>query len=198
VNDVSVADNRAYVATGKWGLEVFELGSFASPPWISLQPLDSSRTVGQTVTFKVSAIGDSPLSFQWRKSGVNLVNGGNLSGVTSTNLMLTNIQMSDAGNYSVVITNFYGSVTSRVATLIVEPSLLLIVSTNSSYGITNGIFGFTLSGPPGQTVVTEATTNLANPVWLPIQTNELDGSPVSFSDPQWTNYPGRFYRLRLQ
>jgi hypothetical protein len=41
-----------------------------------------------------------------------------------------------------------------------------------------------------------ACTNLANPVWLPVSTNTLSGSsPSSFSDPQWTNYPNRYYRF---
>jgi hypothetical protein len=37
---------------------------------------------------------------------------------------------------------------------------------------------------------------LANPVWSPLQTNTLTGGSCYFSDSQWTNYPGRFYRLR--
>jgi hypothetical protein len=45
-------------------------------------------------------------------------------------------------------------------------------------------------------VVVEACTNLANPDWQPVQTNLLATGSVYFSDPQWTNYPGRFYRLR--
>jgi hypothetical protein len=39
-------------------------------------------------------------------------------------------------------------------------------------------------------------TNLANPTWYPLQTNTLTGGSFYFSDPQWTNYPGRFYRIR--
>ncbi len=40
----------------------------------------------------------------------------------------------------------------------------------------------------------EAATNLANPVWIPVSTNPLTGGTNYFSDPQWTNYPERFYR----
>ena len=46
------------------------------------------------------------------------------------------------------------------------------------------------------TVVVEACTNLANPAWHPIGTNTLISGSAYFSDPQWTNYPARFYRLR--
>jgi hypothetical protein len=42
--------------------------------------------------------------------------------------------------------------------------------------------------------VVEASTDLIN--WQPVQTNTLTSGSVYFSDPQWTNYPGRFYRLR--
>jgi hypothetical protein len=45
-------------------------------------------------------------------------------------------------------------------------------------------------------VVVEACTNLANPIWYPLATNTLTGGSYYFNDPQWTNYPSRFYRLR--
>ena len=59
-------------------------------------------------------------------------------------------------------------------------------------------FAFTINWAGGQTVVVEACTNIFNPVWLPIQTNMLSSNSVSFCDPQWTNYPGRFYRISSQ
>ena len=57
-------------------------------------------------------------------------------------------------------------------------------------------FGFNISWASGSTVVIEAATNLANLVWFPIQTNTLTGDSLYFGDPDWTNYPGRYYRLR--
>ncbi|HLX70563.1 MAG TPA: hypothetical protein VKV04_13135, partial [Verrucomicrobiae bacterium] len=60
-------------------------------------------------------------------------------------------------------------------------------------------FGFNISGPTNATIVVEACADLANPVWLPVSTNTLDSSGMSFfSDPQWTNYPSRFYRTSSQ
>jgi hypothetical protein len=41
----------------------------------------------------------------------------------------------------------------------------------------------------------EASEDLANHVWLPLQTNALTSDTLYFSDPQWTNYPSRFYRI---
>jgi hypothetical protein len=60
--------------------------------------------------------------------------------------------------------------------------------------LTNG-FGFTITGTPNIPVVVEACANLANPVWNPLQSLILINGSIYFSDPQWTNYPGRFYRL---
>jgi hypothetical protein len=57
-------------------------------------------------------------------------------------------------------------------------------------------FGFNITATNNFTVVMEACTNLANPVWTPLQTLTLTNGSIYFSDSQWTNYPGRFYRLR--
>jgi len=56
--------------------------------------------------------------------------------------------------------------------------------------------GFDTTG--ASSVVLEACTNFASPVWLPIQTNSVSSGTSYFDDPDWTNYPVRFYRLRLQ
>jgi hypothetical protein len=53
-----------------------------------------------------------------------------------------------------------------------------------------------ITGSSGLVIVVQACTNLANPVWLPVATNIITSGISYFSDPQWTNYPGRFYRLR--
>jgi hypothetical protein len=59
-----------------------------------------------------------------------------------------------------------------------------------------GQFNFNITGPTNLAIVVEACTNLANPVWLPVSTNTFSASGTSsFSDPQGTNYPNRFYRF---
>jgi hypothetical protein len=63
-------------------------------------------------------------------------------------------------------------------------------------GVQKNQFRFNINWTSDQTVVVEACTNLFNPDWQPVQTNALTGGMAYFSDPQWTNYPGRFYRLR--
>jgi len=56
-------------------------------------------------------------SFQWQQNGTSLTDGGNISGSASSNLMIRNLSSADVGNYSVVVSNMYGAVTSQVDTL---------------------------------------------------------------------------------
>jgi hypothetical protein len=56
-------------------------------------------------------------------------------------------------------------------------------------------FGFNITGPTNVTIVVEACTNLANPIWLPVSTNMLSGATSSFTDPQRANFPNRYYRF---
>ncbi|HVM49879.1 MAG TPA: hypothetical protein VMU04_17755 [Candidatus Acidoferrum sp.] len=58
-------------------------------------------------------------------------------------------------------------------------------------------FTFTkLAWAGGRLVVVEAATNPAQASWIPLVTNTLAADTWFFSDPQWTNYPARFYRVR--
>jgi hypothetical protein len=70
------------------------------------------------------------------------------------------------------------------------------VQMDASLGVQANQFGFNINWASGQTVVVEASTNLSNPDWQPVQTNTLTTGSAYFSDSQWTNYPSRFYRLR--
>ena len=84
-----------------------------APPTVTIPPRSQSVLLGQTTSFGVAAAGTPPLNFQWQ------LNGTNISGATTNPFTLANIQLSDAGNYSVVITNLWGNVTSSPATLTV-------------------------------------------------------------------------------
>jgi sugar lactone lactonase YvrE len=85
-----------------------------APPVITSQPANLAVTVGDTARFAVSASGTPPLAYQWR------FNGTNINRATSSTLVLTNVQLTDAGVYSVVVTNAFGSVTSSNALLSVN------------------------------------------------------------------------------
>jgi hypothetical protein len=59
-------------------------------------------------------------------------------------------------------------------------------------------FGFNIKWAKGRKVFVEACTSLSCPDWHCVQTNTLTSNSCYFTDPQCTNYPSRFYRLRSQ
>jgi hypothetical protein len=71
---------------------------------------------------------------------------------------------------------------------------LEIASSGTNFGFSSGQFGFALTGPAGQAVVVDASTDLAN--WLPLWTNTFMVGALQFSDPNSGVYPNRFYRVR--
>ena len=78
------------------------------------QPQGASAVTGTTVNFNVTVAGAAPYAYQWR------FNGTNLPGATGSNLALNNVQVTNAGNYTLVVTNSYGAITSSVAVLTVR------------------------------------------------------------------------------
>ena len=68
---------------------------------------------------------------------------------------------------------------------------------DGSFGASTNQFGFNINWvcASGLVVVVQASTNLADSFWLGMKTNTLAGDSLYFSDPQWTNYPGRYYRI---
>jgi BspA type Leucine rich repeat region (6 copies) len=69
---------------------------------------------------------------------------------------------------------------------------------DANFGVQNNQFGFNITGSSNLVIVVDACTNLADPVWQPVETNILTGGSSYFSDPLWTNYPGRYYRIGTQ
>ena len=87
----------------------------ASGPSITSQPANKTVTAGQTASFSVTATGGAPLSYQWRKNGVNI------SGAMSSTYTTPATTTADSGStFSVVVTNSAGSATSNNATLTVN------------------------------------------------------------------------------
>ncbi len=86
-----------------------------SPPVIVTQPTNQAVAVGETVQFVVSAVGNKPFFYQWSWSGTNIL------GATNAMLTLANVQLSQAGNYAVLVTNILGSALSSNAVLTVMP-----------------------------------------------------------------------------
>ena len=89
-------------------------------PAITVQPASQNRESGQGVAFSVTAVGTVPLAYQWSKDGVALADGQNVSGATGSTLTLSDLQGSDAGLYTVTVSNASGSMTSASAALTVN------------------------------------------------------------------------------
>lgn len=64
-----------------------------------------------------------------------------------------------------------------------------------SFGVGPAGFGFNITGTADIPIVIEAATSLANS-WVPLESLNLTNGAFYFSDPNWTNYPARFYRIR--
>jgi hypothetical protein len=113
--------------------------SAGQPPTITSQPVSRTNSVGGNVTFSVSATGTAPLAYQWR------FNGASLAAATQSTLALTTVQLSQAGSYTVVVTNNYGSVTSAVAQLQVlaspTASARFLFRDDSTMGNWKGVYG---------------------------------------------------------
>ena len=87
-----------------------------NPPAILQQPLSQSTYQGGTISFSVQASGGTiPLYYQWLLNGTNVI-----TGATNASLNLTVVAATNAGNYSVIVTNYAGSVTSSVASLVLN------------------------------------------------------------------------------
>jgi hypothetical protein len=70
-----------------------------------------------------------------------------------------------------------------------------IQTSDANFGVRTNQFGFDIDWASGQNIVIEACTNFSHPVWIPLQTYRLTNGSIYFNDPQWTNYPARFYRI---
>jgi hypothetical protein len=122
-------------------------------PIVASDPRSTAVAQGRAVTFDVQASGPGPLTYQWQ------FNGHDMPGATRRELRVV-AEPSNAGNYTVVVTNSNGSTASTAATLTVLPPAILLngsfeygsaawtfsgpydwngsVSTNARYGVTDG------------------------------------------------------------
>ena len=100
---------------------------------ISSPPTNLNVNVGDTAAFAVTAAGTSTMGYQWYKSGTIRI-----SGATSSSYSISNVQASNAGNFTVVVTNTSGSLTSSIAALSVNAvGVAAPVITNQPVGLTN-------------------------------------------------------------
>lgn len=87
-------------------------------PVIDQQPISQMSPLGQAAVFDVVASATTgTLSYQWRKDGVALSDGGNISGAATATLTIDPVGLGDAGSYDVVVTDDCASITSNAALL---------------------------------------------------------------------------------
>ena len=168
MDDVAVF-NSAFSMSQVVNLYAAASGVSNFPPTIAQQPV--SQTVYQRSTLQLSGLGASlyPLTYQWRSgvtgSGVyaNVVDGGRISGATNTTLTISNVALSDARDYILVVSDSTGSATSAVATITVTPTGPPINDTftgveptgtdweNGTYWASGNPASFTAANNPGST-----------------------------------------------
>ncbi len=111
-----------------------------APPTITQQPQTQVAAAGSSVTFSVLATGGG-LNYQWR------FNGSSLTGATNSSLTLNNVQSSQAGPYSVVITNAFGPAVSDNAYLVMaSPGITQQPQSRTNYTTTTATFTVGASG----------------------------------------------------
>jgi hypothetical protein len=188
----SVVISNAYgIATSANALLVLGV-----PPAITTQPINQRVVAGNTATFSVVATGTQRLFYQWRQNGTNLYGdsiggqpGG--SGGAGPSYSRANVQPADAGDYSVIVSNPYGTTTSAVATLTVSVRPQL-----SHPQIIGGFAQFSLSGTPGDCYAVESSTNLLN--WSAATTVTNLTGQVWYLDPESSTRSAKFYRGKLE
>ena len=151
-----------------------------SVPVITSQPRGQVGYWGKSVGFNVDALGGLPLYYQWLKDGTPIM------GASGSSLVLTNLQLTDAGNYSVVVTNAYGSITSSNAYLTMNPA-----------GVSLALYsGITIDGVVGLTYGIQYSTDLSNTNGWRGMANVTLGTPTQlWFDVQPASQPQRYYRV---
>lgn len=178
-------DGNFYGTTSYGGADgIGEIYRLDLPPEIVQPPASQSVATGAGVALSVTLFGTAPYSFQWLSNNIPIV------GATNSMLTISDFAAGDAANYSVIVSNAWGSVTSAAASLTVEGAPLISSITLSVNG------NVTLDCQTAADVMSRlwATTNLAVQAdWTPISTNSL-GGVWQFID---TNglYQQRYYRL---
>jgi hypothetical protein len=86
-------------------------------PRITTQPKSQTIPIESTVFLSVSAVGGAPLSYQWKRNGVNLSDESNYTGSASATLVIAGAQAANAGSYTVTVSDTNGAANSAAAVL---------------------------------------------------------------------------------
>jgi hypothetical protein len=122
--------------------------SVALPPVILTQPANWNVVTGANIAMSITANGTPPLSFQWQHDGSDLKDGNGIVGATTANLSLANVHTNDAGNYTAIVSNIAGVISSAAASVVVAPtstppsvttqpaSQILLAGSDTSFSVT--------------------------------------------------------------
>jgi len=113
------------------------------PASITAQPASVTVGEGSNAMFTVTAAGTAPLRYQWQQDGLEV------AGATTSSYTVTNVQMNHAGDYKVVVSNTWATVTSQAATLTVlryPPSILVQPESQTVAEGSNALFSVTATG----------------------------------------------------
>jgi alpha-tubulin suppressor-like RCC1 family protein len=102
------------------GTNIVSIGfHYATPPYISQQPMSQIVSYSNAATFRVAAGGSAPLSYQWQLNGINI------AGATNSTYSISAVVAGDPGRYTVVVGDAYSQVTSAPATLTIQPAFVV-------------------------------------------------------------------------
>jgi len=122
----SVGD-YSVIVSGAGGSVTSSVASLNLPPYITVQPASQLVLVGSNLDMSVVAAGSGPLVTAWYFAGTNVLQSG-----TNTTFKLPDVGMNDGGDYMVVISNNYGSVTSQIATATILPLRITLQPRNQT------------------------------------------------------------------
>ena len=144
-------------------------GTFVQLPAFDLEPVNVTNALGSTVTLSSHSVGTAPVYYQW------FFNTGPLTNATNPTLTITNAPLTDAGNYWVVATNAYGSVTSSVVVLALTNTF---GSTNVVSTPTDANLRSAIAAGGWVIIACNGTFTLTNTIDI-TQNTTLDGSGIS-------------------
>ena len=149
-------------------------------PLITVQPQSQVGYWGKGVIFGVTADGSPELHYQWYKDAAPLPDG------TNATLVVTNLQMTSAGSYTVVVANSTGSITSNPGILTMNPA-----------GVTIALYaGVTIEGAVGLTYGVQSTADLGvTNSWRGVANVTLGVPTQLWFDLQPASGPRRYYRV---
>ncbi len=182
--DVVVSNSAGSVTSSAGNLVV------VVPPTITSHPTSVTVNMGASTTFSVTVTGTLPLSYQWRRNQIDIT-GANLAAYT-----VANVQDSDAGSYSVRVSNAAGAITSNPATLQIIPIVTSHPVFETPRWSSPAGFSLALRGQAQTWYRIQRSTNLVN--WFDLTNLMASGVLTQIVDQDATNELKRFYRAVVQ